>query len=41
MLLSGAIADAFGLSIAMGMGSLMFFLAALVWLSLPETLKRN
>lgn len=40
-LLSGAIADAFGLSIAMGIGSLMFFLAALVWLSLPETLKRN
>ena len=40
-LVSGAIADAFGLSMAMGMGSLMFFLAALVWLSLPETLKRN
>lgn len=40
-LLSGAIADAYGLTSAMAIGALMFVLAALVWLSLPETLEKR
>jgi MFS family permease len=40
-LLSGAIADRYGLTSAMALGALMFFLAALVWFSLPETLPKH
>jgi len=40
-LLSGAIADIYGLKAAMATGALMFLLAALVWLSLPETLVKQ
>ncbi|NBY55011.1 MAG: MFS transporter [Betaproteobacteria bacterium] len=40
-LLSGAIADNYGLTSAMAIGAFMFLLAALVWLSLPETLEKQ
>lgn len=37
-LISGAIADNFGLQIAMLTGSVVFVVATLIWWSLPETL---
>jgi hypothetical protein len=40
-LISGAIADSFGLQAAMLTGSVVFFMATLIWWSLPETLGAN
>lgn len=38
-LVTGKIAEAYGLHVAMGMSAVAFGLSALVWLTLPETLK--
>jgi MFS family permease len=40
-LVTGAVAESYGLNIAMSMAAVAFGLATLVWLTLPETLKRQ
>jgi MFS family permease len=40
-LLTGQIAEHFGLATTMTLGSIVFSIAAMIWLSLPETLKRK
>lgn len=40
-LLTGQIAEHFGLAATMTIASVVFSIAAIIWLSLPETLKRN
>ena len=40
-LLTGQIAEHFGLAVTMTIASVVFSLAAIIWLSLPETLKRS
>ena len=40
-LITGAVAERFGLAATMTIGSVVFSAAAVIWLSLPETLKRQ
>ena len=39
--MTGALASAFGLQVAMLAASVAFLIAALIWRSLPETLARS